>query len=151
MTNKVKHLEAKWGRKKEKVPGVWKGVVIGDQELEAAREELGGGAKEQQEVPAYGGASLTPQQKDLLRLPPGFTLYEQLQEKQTEVDMEVCMVKLRWEVRSKEGREGEPWAEDWQFNELATSRVFDESTKKMSFSKLKVTNIQQKGQFAQTS
>ena len=78
--------------------------MIGDQELEAAREGLGGGAKEQQEVPAYGGASLTPQQKDLLRLPPGFTLYEQLQEKRMEVDMEVCMTKLRWEVRSREGR-----------------------------------------------
>ena len=55
--------------------------------------------------------------------------------------MEVCMSKMRWETRSREDREGEPWSAEWQHLELPTSKVYDEDTKKISFSKRKVTEI----------
>ena len=102
---KIKHLTARWNPPRAQVDRVWKGVLIGDAELEELKAKLD--IDKVREVPAYGGAVVTENLKAILRLPPGMTTYEELDEIKFNADLEAMMVKQRWEERNKEVRDGE--------------------------------------------
>ena len=60
-----------------------------------------------------------------------------------EVDTEMMIANMRMEMRSKEEREGEEWSEEWQWEKLKASRVFDTTSQEMSLSKRKATDLQE--------
>ena len=54
------------------------------------------------------------------------------------VASEATCDKLRWEVRSRQERDGEAWSED---HELEKVTVFDETNSTIDFAKQRVTNM----------
>ena len=76
---KIEHLEKKWRNypRTEAVEGVWRGVKIGDKELE---EEMTNEEVEAPEAPhKYGGVTSNADEDALLALPHKFTTYESIQ------------------------------------------------------------------------
>jgi hypothetical protein len=132
MRDKVQHLVRKWG--KEKLSGYWKGVAIGDLELEEFKVTGQGTAASlglelgsvTENPPVYGGVQLTDNQKALLtQCTPGFTTYERLDDIKMQHELEVMNVKIRREVKAREDRDGEHWTHEWQERELEAERVYD--------------------------
>ena len=71
---KLKHLERKWKREKMKrmagdreIGGKWKGINIGDKELE--EEEVRRGEDGNKPALKYGGVVTTPEEESILKLP----------------------------------------------------------------------------------
>ena len=109
--NKRDHLIKRWKPSKTQVERVWKGILIGDEELEELRLKLGRG-EEEKDIPVYGGAEVSENMKAVLKLPPGMTTFEELDDIKFTEDLEAMMIKQRWEERSKEERDGEEWTEE---------------------------------------
>ena len=142
LEKKVTHLDRKWGKKHKEV-GTWKGVAIGDEELEKYRESMNSRNRNtcNKDPPVYGGTTISENQKALLKLPPGFTTYEAISDTRMEVELEAMLTKYRWEARSKEQRKGKPWSEEWQAEQMKASKVYDAENNKMEFKKRKVSDI----------
>ena len=73
---KIEHLGEKWrnGPRRGEVDGIWRGVKIGDRELE---EEMANEAAEAPKVPhKYGGVVTNADEDTLLSLPHKFTTFE---------------------------------------------------------------------------
>ena len=129
--NKVKHLSDRWNPPRKQVDRIWKGVLIGDAELEELKTKLG--MNENQDVPTYGGAEVSDNLKAFLRLPPGMTTFEELDDIKFNADLEAMMVKQRWEERNKEERDGDEWTEEWEVKEAEASKVKEDTN--INFSK----------------
>ena len=139
---KIEHLEKKWrnNQRTEAVEGVWRGVKIGDKELE---EEM---ANEEVEAPKaphkYGGVTSNADEDALLALPHKFTTYESIQLDKIKVSTEIMKDKIRWELRTREEeREGAPWTEDWEFEQQEEKEVFRPEERRMEFSRRRVTDM----------
>ena len=96
--NKVKHLVQKWKPTKTQVTRIWRGILIGDAELEEMRNKLE--MEEQKEVPVYGGVEIFDKMKELLKLPPNMTMFETLEDIKFNEELEAMMIKQRWEDKS---------------------------------------------------
>ena len=95
--------------------GVWRGVKIGDRELE---EEMANEAAEAPKAPhKYGGVVTNADEDTLLSLPHKFTTFEPIRMDKIKVSTEIMKDKIRWELRSREEREDRPWTEDLRFKE----------------------------------
>ena len=57
------------------------------------------------------------------------------------VASEVLADKIRWELRSREERDGADWTEDWEQEKVQKGIVFDEENTLMDHSKERVTNM----------
>ena len=139
LQSKVRHLQGKWGATLHQ-PQIWKGIAIGDKaldEFEGSNEQR----RQRQVTPVYGKASITKEQNEVLKLPPGFTTYERILEKDIEAEIEIMATKARWERRSRREREGEGWSEEWQDTEMEQQEVYDSENKKLDLSKKRVTEL----------
>ena len=134
---KVEHLTDRWNPPKTQVDRVWKGVLIGDAELEELKAKLE--LAEEKEVPTYGGAEISDNLRTLLRLPPGMTTFEDLDDIKFNADLESMMIKQRWEERNKEERDGEAWTEDWEVKEAEASEIREGNS--INFAKKKATAL----------
>ena len=135
---KVKHLIKKWKNVRPTVPETYRGVTISTEALEEIFDE----EEEHQERPAliYGGVELTETEQNILKLGPKFTTYGRIDKVQMEAASEVMADKIRWEMRSREEREG-PWTEEKEWEDVEAKTVHNEADKTMDFSKLRVTDI----------
>ena len=139
---KIEHLEKKWRNNQgtEAVEGVWRGVKIGDKELE---EEMTNEEVEAPKAPhKYGGVTSNADEDALLALPHKFTTYESIQLDKIKVSTEIMKDKIRWELRTREEeREGAPWTEDWEFEQQEEKEVFRPEERRMEFSRRRVTDM----------
>ena len=137
---KLENLERRWRDKpRAEVEGLWRGVRIGDKELE---EEM---ANEVEEAPKaihkYGGATSSADEDSVLALPHKFTVFESIQMDKIKVSTEILKDKIRWELRSREEKEEAPWTEEWELEQQDEKEVFRPEEGKMEFSRRRVTDM----------
>ena len=136
MKNKLAFWTTKARRKPPpEVPEELEGVLISEDLLRAKFED-----------PVikpliYGGVELSEPEKVAIMLGPKFTLYDDISLDKMAVASEATCDKLRWEVRSRQERDGEAWSEDHELEKVKEHTVFDETNNTMDFAKQRVTNM----------
>ena len=90
---KVKFLRNKYRRERRIVPDEVDGIIIKDQPIPDDFTT---------EPRVYGGVNITEPEKELLSLPPKFAMYDKIEPKKCEAEVEKALTKLRWERISKE-------------------------------------------------
>ena len=149
MKNKIKHLFEKWGqqhsqrRPKPGQDGVWRGIKFGDNSLRQWKASLNSEREEEGITPIkFGGVATSTDEDELLMLPPNFTIYDPLKKEDIEIEAEVLLTKIRWEIRSKdEDREGRPWNMEWEEERAMEKRIYDRENNTMDFTKARVTDM----------
>ena len=127
-TSKLQHLEMKWKREerhrtqKLDIGGEWRGVKIGDRELEEEEERRDRGERRTRPVLKYGTVVTSAEEDSLLSLPAKFSTYQAITLEKVEVALQVSMAKARWELQSRkergegEAEEEQEWSEDWELD-----------------------------------
>ena len=113
----------------------YRGILISDQLL-----------TEKYETPTpvpinHGEIPLSDSEKEILCLPPGFTVYNKIDKVKIETAAEVMIDKLRWEMWSKEERDGEDWDEEEEWETVKEKTVYDEARGVLDFAKQRVTDM----------
>ena len=90
LKRKIKFLETKY-KKKISVPDYIEGFTIKDQILTDEYESL---------PRVYGSIDISDAEKSLLSLPPKYAIYEKIDGKKCEAEIEKSLAKLRWEMNS---------------------------------------------------
>jgi hypothetical protein len=133
---KVDHLVQRWGgRERRVVEGVWRGIKIGDKELEGGEEE------ELVSPHNYGGVTTSAEEDSITTLPHKFTTFEPVQMDKIRVSTEILKDKMRWEMRAREERDGDIWTEELEFRQQQEKQVYRPEEHKMEFSRRRVTDI----------
>ena len=146
MKDKVRHLVSKWNRRSKEGEELY-GIAISDQDLDQFC--VTGGIDEHglkincdlQDPPIYGGCNISENQKAILSLPPKFTTYAEISEKEMEVEMEVAMCKLRWELMNREERENRVWTKEWEMERMERESTYDWNSKELDFRNKRVTDL----------
>ena len=90
MKRKLEHLERKWrNNPRPEVEGVWRGIKIGDKDLE---EEMAD--EENKAAHKYGGVESNADEDALLALPHKFTTFENIQMDKIKVSTEIMKDKI---------------------------------------------------------
>ena len=87
--NKFKHCKEKQKKKVHNEESIVKGVAVGDDILENIRKEN----NVDLDVETYGGATVSENEKELLKLPPDHSIYPQIILSDIEVELEKGFVK----------------------------------------------------------
>ena len=104
---KANFLVSKWKKRPEtKVDSEWRNVAISDEKLDEKYEAP------ITKVPNPDNISLSDNETKVLEIPPGWTTHEQITVTKINASMESFNCKLRWALREREEREGEPWTMD---------------------------------------
>ena len=109
------------------VPDEMNGVILKDQLLEEDFES---------DPRCYGNVEINEDEKTILKLGPGFTLYEEINVVKTVAEVEKGMVKLRYEQIRKENEEGDPENRPRQ-----RKPVYDYDKKEFDFRQMKATDM----------
>ena len=134
---KIEHLMKKWRRIESRtVDGEWRGIKIGDRQLEEEMRE-----EDVSRPHKYGGVETNADENSVLALPHKFTTFDNIQIDKIKVSTEIMKDKVRWELRSREEREGEAWTEEWEVRQQEEKEVFRPVEKKMEFSRRRVTDM----------
>ena len=89
----------------------------------------------------YGGVGTNPNENSILALPHKFTTFENIQIDKIRVSTEIMKDKVRWELRSREERDGEPWTEEWEMRQQEEKEVYRPVERRMEFSRRRVTDM----------
>ena len=144
---KLKHLRRKWRKKNvernESMGGEWRGVKIGDRELEEEEEERRD-IERVKPVLKFGGAATSAEEDSLLVLPSKFAMYDPISVEKVEVSLQVAMTKARWELRSRRERgeeEEQEWSEEWEVEQQEAKAVYDPVDEVFGMADRKVTDM----------
>ena len=88
--------------------GTVHGVLVGDRELKDLEKEILATEKNEnsEEAIVYAGIEINKNEKDILCLPPDFTVFPKIDIEEFNTDMEKCVIKCNWEA-NREQREAE--------------------------------------------
>ena len=96
----------------------------------------------------YGGIQPTNQEAAAMALPPKFATFGRISEEEMEVEAELMIAKVKWELRAREERavEGEEegggkWTPEWELEQQKEKEVFCEETSTMEFANRRVTDM----------
>ena len=84
---------------------------------------------------------MTRGEEKAISLNPKETVRERVMRDKLAVASEVLADKIRWELRSREERDGADWTEDWEQEKVQKGIVFDQENTLMDHSKERVTNM----------
>merc|ERR1712208_39246 len=109
---KINHLERKWVRaRREEMRGgagrdenLLEGIIYRDADLKRKAEEEGRDVNEPEAPLVYGEIHPTDQEVAALTLPPKFATFNKITEEEMEVEAEIMIAKLKWEMRAREDR-----------------------------------------------
>ena len=127
---KVAHLIKKWRNVRPAPPETHRGVTISTETL---KEIFEGDEHQETQALNYGGVELSESEQKILKLGPKFTTYGKIDKVQMEAASEVMVDKIRWEMRSRQEREG-PWTEEEEWKQVEAKTVHDEAKQTMEFS-----------------
>ena len=131
---KINFLRNRDRGEKEAIPEELEGILISDEKL-----------TERFEAPVIqpltGGQAVTRGKEKAISLNPKETVRERVMRDKLAVASEVLADKIRWELRSREERDGADWTEDWEQEKVQKGIVFDEENTLMDHSKERVTNM----------
>ena len=87
---------------------MFKGVIVGDKELEEYEKESLIDIIDKNEIKAvvYGGIEVSKNEEVILTLPPDHSTFPKVVIEEFDTDIEKCMIKCQWEV-IKEERDAE--------------------------------------------
>ena len=145
--SKVDHLFAKWKHERKQTRslagnnGEWRNVQIGDEPLRRWQEARDMSNYQDIKALKFGGVTTTPDEDELLKLPPNFTTYDALKKEDIEVESEVLLTKIRWELRSQEERDGQPWDLKWEEEKALETNIYDRTEHTLDFTKARVTDM----------
>ena len=88
----------------------------------------------------YGGVEVDTEERAALDLPPGFSLYEKLDENKMRIDVEECINKLRWNVLCGKVRNDD--SDERNETDVRESNGFiDVDEMKINVNRLRATNL----------
>ena len=131
---KIKFLQGKWNNPRSKVVETWRGVDISDDKLRQRFPPIS-----QPQYPTT--VQLSESEKLVMQLPPKFTTYDKIEKNKLDVAGEVLADKIRWELRSREQREGQPWTEEKEWEDVRKKTVYDEIKGEVKFARQRVTDM----------
>jgi hypothetical protein len=83
--------------------GTFKGVIIGDKELEALEKEPETAAKHcESKAVVYAGLKVTKNEENILTLPPDHAVFPSVDIEEFDTEMEKCTIKCQWKVNKEE-------------------------------------------------
>ena len=143
MNQKIQHLSSKWSqpdktptdKTKSLVDGKFKDILISDEVLIAQY------GQHKPELAVYGDVELSDAEKKIITLPPKYTTYEKIDKINLATAAEVMSAKIRWEMRSREEKDFEPWSEESEWKEVMKKTVHDQESCHMNFQKRRVTDL----------
>ena len=127
--NKIVHLIGKW-KKKSEIPKTYRSIKVGDEELPIEFES---------QPRVYGGIELDKDEVNVLKLPPKFSLYSELSKVNSDIEVEMCLNKLRWNIIS-----GKVERENLDEEDRIISRsgqFIDEKEQTIDINQLRVTEL----------
>ena len=156
MKTKINHLERRWVRRRRREWGgggrpnddeILSGIRHRDEELRRKAEEEGRELGLVQEPLVYGGIQPTPQEAAVLSLPTKFATFNPINIEEIEVEAELMIAKMKWELQAREerkagGAEGTgQWTEQWEEKKQREREVYCHDTATMTFANRVVTDI----------
>ena len=143
-----------WNIKKHKVvddidEGTFKGILVGDIDLENLEEEIIVAEKNEfkDKAVVYAGIEINEKENDILCLPPDHTVFPKVDIEEFDTEMEKCIIKCTWEAnkeqrRSEEKKAKEEASEKVKPNdEEENNKLYDDRTKSLDFRNLKPTDF----------
>ena len=118
--SKLEFLAQKWHRVHNTVPPDIDGVIISDEKL----EEVFGPITEDNPL-TFGGFEYSENEAELAKLPHNFRTFPKLDKEDINVSTQAMFAKVRWELRNKEERNGEPWTPEWQWEQTSQKTVYN--------------------------
>ena len=133
---KATFLVSKWKKKPEpNVDSEWREVAISDEKLDEKYEA------QPTKIPNPDNIPLSDNETKAMEIPPGWTTHEQITVTKINASIESFNCKLRWALREREERDGEPWTEELEWDKVRERQVFEEDSATMSFANKRVTDI----------
>ena len=132
--NKINFLRNREKGEKKTVPEELEGILISDEKL---REKF----DDPVILPLTGGQTVTRGEMKAISLNPKETVRDRVTREKMAVASEVMADKIRWELRSREERDGANWTEEWEYEKVQKGIVFSEENARMDHSKERVTNM----------
>ena len=144
---KYEWLKRKWSQKPS-IPDVYRGVIIGDQELNEIEFSS--------QPRTYGGVKLDEDETSAMSLPPGYGFFNRIYKEKCRIDIEMGLNKLRWNKcfqkiergwvghnNDDEGEEGRDEHEngDIRIGEQAREKFVDERSKTIDINRLRATDL----------
>ena len=120
LRKKTTFLKKKQNRVRE-VPDEIEGILIADQDVSSFTAN----------PRVYGGTEISAEEESVLSLPPNYTLYEKIDPRECEIEVEKSLAKARWTIREKEQQAQNP------NRETQTRRVFDHRTQTFTFAEMR--------------
>ena len=154
--DKIDHLERKWVRARreqlrpepEREENHLEGILYRDVDLRRRAEEEGRDLDQVRAPLIYGGIQPTNQEAAAMALPPKFATFGRISEEEMEVEAELMIAKVKWELRAREERavEGEEegggkWTPEWELEQQKEKEVYCEETSTMDFANRRVTDM----------
>ena len=144
-----------WNIKKHKdstplEKGMFKGVFVGDLELENYEKEVMSTKKKNEILEGaivYGGIKVNKKEEEILNLPPDHTTFPKVVVEEFNTDMEKCVIKCNWqhmkEQRQFEEKKAlEEASEEIKSNDEETyNKVYDNEKKSLDMRNIKPTDF----------
>ena len=148
---KIDHLEKKWGSRREegregRREEVLEGIRYKDSDLHMRAQVAGRQVEVEQAPLVYGGIRPTGEEAAVLALPAKFNTYGPVRVEEVEVETEVAIAKVKWELEAREERmeedgTGGEWTERWEEEQQRRKQVYDMEAGRMDFGNKRVTDM----------
>ena len=147
-------------KKDDKKNGTFKGILVGDSELEKLEQEMV--EKIENKAIVYAGLKVSKNEEEILTLPPDYAIFPKVSLEEFDTDMEKCIIKCKWEVNQEQRKSeqkkvieevSEDGSEDDRahkvvstssgtlFKNTSAEKFYDNDTKTLDFRNLKDTDL----------
>ena len=131
--------------KKDNMEGTFKGIIVGDSELEEYEKEIIGTEKNEIENKAviYAAIKVNKKEEEILSLPPDVFPKVDIED----TDMQKCVIKCTWKANNEQRKAEEKKAMDEASEEVKENEdeniknLYDTKLKKLKFTNLKPTDF----------
>ena len=123
--------------------GTFRGILVGDKELEMLENE----SKTEMDGKAivHAGIEVDEKEKEILNLPPDFAIFPKVDIEEFETDMEKCLIKCSWDTknvqRKIESEKASNEASDNSDEVTSEKKLYDTEEKRLDFRNLKATDF----------
>ena len=143
---KIDHLERRWkASQNRRWPEILEGIRYSDADLKRRAREAGREPEVRQEPLIYGGVRASEEEKSVLSLPPKFTTYGAINMEEIEVEAEVMIAKVKWELHARTDRLNEEqdgkWTKEWEEQQQQEKEVYNMGARTMVFANKRVTDL----------
>ena len=138
---------SKCNNEEKETEETFKGVIIGDKELEKLESENEKKNETNNKPRVYSNIELTEDQKNILLLPPNHQTFPKLSLEKFETELEKCNIKMTWESMRKSRMEEKNHVDKENDDNIdakkhgETEKVYEHKTKTLDLRNLKATDL----------